>query len=105
MIFVKNTNDFDHVDRYNGVDYLFPVGEEVMVDEAAAAHMLGYGKADKSETMNRLGWSFKYDEEAKKVVPDLSGVDKLKNFIFSQGTFVRKADETNDAQPDLLAQE
>jgi hypothetical protein len=103
MIFVTNTNDFVHVDRYDGVDYQFEPNVAVPIDEGAAAHLFGYGNANKNDTLTRLGWTFKYDEEEGKIVATNDGVDKLKRFIFSRGSFVKQPDEPADLQPDLLA--
>jgi len=102
MIFVTNKNEFDHIDRYNGQDYVFPVGEAVPLDEAAAHHMLGYGTGDKTETLVRLGWATKFDEASKRTIPDPDGVEKLKKFIFSRGEF-RKSDHEAEPAPEQSA--
>lgn len=86
-IFVKNNNDFDHFDSYDGTEYHFPPGEEVEVDEIAATHMLGYGRKDKTENLIRLGWANKLGE--KGWVRDPEGIKKLANFTFQVGTFVK----------------
>lgn len=78
MIFVTNKNDFEHQDRYNGVDYFWNPGDKVAVPEEAAAHMFGYGRADKTENLVRLGWNWQEDE----------GVRKLAKFVFSQAQIV-----------------
>lgn len=87
-IFVKNNNDFDHFDSYDGTEYHFPPGEEVEMDDVAAMHMLGYGRKDKTENLIRLGWANKLDRE-KGWVKNEAGVKKLANFTFQVGTFVK----------------
>lgn len=88
MIFVTNRNKFDHFDAYNGTEYHFPPGETVEVDDEAAAHMLGYGRKDKTENLIRLGWANKLDAK-KGWVKDEEGVRKLANFTFEAGAFVK----------------
>ena len=77
-IFVKNANDFDHQDRFDGQDFFFPRGERVTIPILAAQHMFGLGLADKTETLIRLGWNMEGDK----------GVKKLANFIFTQGVMI-----------------
>ena len=55
-IFVTNTNDFDHQDRFDGQDFFFPKGERVTIPVIAAEHMFGLGRADKTENLIRCGW-------------------------------------------------
>lgn len=88
MIFVTNHNKFEHFDAFDGTEYHFPPGEEVEVDDAAAAHMLGYGRADKTENLIRLGWANKLDPQ-KGWVKDEAGVKKLASFTFQAGAFVK----------------
>lgn len=76
-IFVKNENDFDHQDRFDGQDYFFPKGERVTVPVSAAEHMLGLGRQDKTDNLVRLGWA-----------NDPDGVKKLAAFVFTQGVMV-----------------
>ncbi len=90
-IFVTNTNDFDHQDRFDGQDYFFPKGERVTVPVLAAGHMLGLGMADKTETLIRLGWANTED-----------GVKKLAAFVFTQGVMV---EAPVDAQAPLPLEE
>lgn len=42
-------------DRYDGVDYEFPVGETVGIPHAAARHIFGYGDLDKTRALRRQG--------------------------------------------------
>ena len=86
-IFVTNTNDFDHQDRFDGQDFFFPQNERVTIPVIAAQHMLGLGLADKTETLIRAGW-----------VNDKDGVQKLARFVFTKGVMV---EEPVDAQPTL----
>ena len=88
MIFVTNHNDFDHQDFYDGTEYRFPAGESVEVDEAAASHMLGFGKANKEETLIRLGWANEFDGKRGWVKSE-TGVKKLANFVFETARLVR----------------
>lgn len=106
MIYVTNTNAFTHTDRYNGVDYLFEPNDSVLLEEVAAQHMLGYGLADKSNTLTRLGWAFRYDEASGKMVTsENEGIEKLRKFIFSRASFVKQDDSIvmeGAEQADLL---
>jgi len=83
MIFVTNKNEFEHQDRYNGVDYYWSPGEKVAVPEEAAAHMFGYGRKEKTENLVRLGWNWNEEE----------GVKKLAKFVFSQAQVVEVSEE------------
>lgn len=96
MIFVTNKNDFAHIDRYNGKDYLFEPGEAVPLDEAAANHMFGFGTADKTDTLVRLGWAFRYNESIKRLENDPEGVQKLRKFVFSKGEYVKSKEPLSD---------
>lgn len=78
-IFVHNRNPFTHVDRYNGMDYVFPAGEKVAVPAEAAAHMLGFARADKTDNLLRLGWNH---------LPHEEGVSRLAKFVFSEARLV-----------------
>jgi hypothetical protein len=44
------------VGRYAGVDYVFKQGVPVDVPEIAVVHIFDFGKDDKSQALNRLGW-------------------------------------------------
>lgn len=91
QIFVTNTNDFDHVDAYDGEEYVFPKGERVMIPEEAAVHFFGRGLKDKSDALVRLGWAMKYDTDKKQFVEDTQGVQKLARFIFDEAVMVSKS--------------
>lgn len=84
FVFVTNTNDFLHTDRFDGEEYSFPPNEAVMIPIDAAEHMLAYGLAEKTDVLVRLGWAMKYDEKSKSFTPDDAGVRKLANFVFSE---------------------
>jgi hypothetical protein len=88
---VTNTNAFNHEDRYDGEDYVFPEGERVLIPEEAAVHLFGYNVKDKSETLVRLGWAMKYDADKKMFVEDSEGVRKLANFVFEEAVMVSKS--------------
>ena len=98
-VFVRNTNDFAHQDRFNGEDYFFPVQERVPVPLAAAQHMFGWGNPDKEETLVRLGWAWIYSPEKRNFVPDPDGVKKLARFVVTQAVMV----EAEVASPKELA--
>jgi hypothetical protein len=83
-IFVTNKNDFYHEYMYNGDKYQFPQGERVVVPDAAASHMLGFNKPDKTETLVRLGWANLNDDE---------GVKRLAKFVFTRGVLVEEPAE------------
>jgi hypothetical protein len=87
-IFVTNTNDFHHSDRFNGRDYEFPPKERVAIPVDAAVHMFGFNQPDKTETLTRLGWAVKYDPAIKQYADDPAGVKKLAKFIFTRAIMV-----------------
>jgi hypothetical protein len=91
QIFVTNTNEFDHVDRYDGEEYIFPQGERVMIPWEAAVHLFGHNLKDKTETLVRLGWAMRYDEGKKQFVEDADGVRKLGRFVFEEAVMVSKS--------------
>jgi hypothetical protein len=78
-VFVTNNNAFHHTDMYDGREFLFPMGEKVLVPQRAATHMLGFGLADKSDTLTRLGWANMENDE---------GVKRLARFVFTQAVTV-----------------
>jgi hypothetical protein len=86
MIFVTNNNEFFHADKFDGQEYIWEPGEKHLIDEDAAAHMFGYGRADKTENLIRLGWQ---REE---------GVMKLANFVFTSGRMVEDVSDEGDEQ-------
>jgi hypothetical protein len=90
-VFVTNTNSFEHVDRFDGEEFVFPPGVRVLVPIAAATHMLGYNLVDKSDILSRLGWAMKYDPETKKVGDDPEGVKRLAGFVFDEAVMVAKS--------------
>lgn len=56
MIIIHNTLDEGVKGRFAGVDYDFPAGKDVPCDEEVARHIFGFGEADKSTALLRLGW-------------------------------------------------
>jgi hypothetical protein len=91
QIFVTNNNDFDHVDAYDGEEYLFPQGERVLIPEEAAVHFFGRNLKDKTETLVRLGWAQVYDKDKKQFVENPEGVKKLSRFVFDEAVMVSKS--------------
>lgn len=83
MLLIRNKNSFEHRDRFNGQEYVFPTGETVQVPEDAANHFFGYGDGNKIPYMTRAGWmrhSGDFDR-AKQI---------LNNFVFQQSeTIIR----------------
>ena len=97
-IFVINTNADDHVDRYNGEEYIFPgkkdekdPGTPVLVPKEAATHMFGWNLPDKTDTLVRLGWATRYDPKQKCFVEDSSGIKRLAGFVFDEVATVQKS--------------
>jgi hypothetical protein len=90
-IYVTNTNDFDHVDSYDGEEYVFPRGERVLISDEAAVHFFGHNLVDKSDALIRLGWAMKYDPVQKTFVENTDGVKKLARFVFDEAVMVSKS--------------
>ncbi len=86
QIFVTNNNEFTHVDKFDGVEYIWEPGQKLLIDEDAAAHMFGYGRSDKTENLIRIGWSNLFNDE---------GVVRLSKFIFTSGKMVEEVEESN----------
>ena len=57
MIKVTNDNTFDFIAKHNGIEYAFPYGTSVYVEDDAAVHIFGLGKSDKSSVLARHGWA------------------------------------------------
>jgi hypothetical protein len=91
QIFVTNTNKDDHVDRYDGEEYVFPANERVMIPFDAAVHMFGHNMKDKTETLVRLGWAMTYDPAKKQFVEDPEGPKRLARFVFDEAVMVSKS--------------
>ena len=89
QIFVTNQNDFDHVDHFNGQEYVFPKGEKVLIPVEAAIHMFGFNQRDKTENLSRLGWANPKPGDE----PDF-GVKRLANFVFTQAVMIEQPIET-----------
>lgn len=62
--------------RFDGEDYVFPLGRPVDIPIVAAAHIFGFGRKDKSQALLRLGWARTSDELD-------NGLDRLKKIAFS----------------------
>lgn len=56
-VVVYNGSGAPHKDRFDGIDYSFPVGEAVVIPRDAAVHIFGMGLTDKSRHLTRLGWA------------------------------------------------
>jgi hypothetical protein len=56
MIRVVNNNEATLRGRYDGKDYVFPKGKPTDIPLAACEHIFGFGKDDKSQAFNQLGW-------------------------------------------------
>lgn len=88
IVFVVNKNDFHHADAFDGIQYEFPPGEKVQVPVDAAVHMFGYGLADKTDTLVRLGWASRYNAVIKRMEEDPTGVRRLAKFVFTKAVMV-----------------
>ena len=93
QVFVQNRNDFTHVDRYNGVDYVFEPGEKLAIPAEAAAHMFGLGKMDKSDNLIRLGWANRPNDE---------GVKWLSKFVFFDAKLVESSESIDERPVDMV---
>ena len=96
-VFVVNKNTFTHCDRYDGQDYCFPPEEKVQLPRDAATHMFGFGLADKTETLVRIGWASHFDPDLKKIVEDPDGPKKLAKFVFTKSVTVEAPLDSNAA--------
>ena len=90
MLFCTNRNDFVHEDSFNGEHVTFPPNSRVPLSVAAAEHMFGFRVADKSSTLHRLGWAMKYDPATRSFREDEGALNRLANFIFTEGVFTEK---------------
>ena len=89
-VFVTNRNAFPHEDRYDGRDYFFPQGEKVQVPVEAAVHMFGFGLADQTDALVRLGWATRYNADKRRVEEDPEGVAKLAKFVFTRAVLTEE---------------
>lgn len=99
MLFVTNTNDFHHTDKFDGEEYHFPPGEKVAVSEDAATHMFGRNLVDKTNALQRLGWAMAYDPDTGTFSANDEGVKKLAKFVFTPAVLVEGS--SAHAQPEL----
>ena len=65
LIRVINHNEFTVDGRYAGKDYVFKPGVPLDVPEIVAWHVFDFGKQDKSQALNRLGWARTSEEYPK----------------------------------------
>lgn len=87
-MFVTNHNDFPFTDMFDGEEYILNPGEKVLMTEAAAAHIFGYGSPDKASVLVRLGWAAIYDPDKKTMVEHPNGAQWLANFTFTPAKVV-----------------
>ena len=79
---VLNKNTFDYADRFDGLDYVFPAGKAVVVEEEQAlVHIFGLGlpQPQQHAKMARAGW-LKFND-AKGLA---EGHAIYNNFVFSK---------------------
>jgi hypothetical protein len=103
MLIVTNNNTFDLNDRYNGIDFSFPVGQRVAIDEVAARHIFGFGDADKTPYLVRQGW-MRSTGEFESAMKALNGFSFESLASFQSGEFIQNdqgtaplESETSDA--------
>lgn len=64
-VFVRNNGTEPHSDRYDGDDFTIEPGKSVEIFADAARLCFGFGEADKSRAIRRLGWaSTSHDQSA-----------------------------------------
>lgn len=91
QVFVTNTNEDVHEDRYDGEAFVFPPGERVLVPVEAAIHMLGFNLVDKTDTLVRLGWATIYDPKTKNWAENPQGAQRLGRFVFDKAVMVSES--------------
>jgi hypothetical protein len=85
---VTNRSDIDLHDRFNGVDVSFLQGQSTIVANEVARHIFGFGDADKTGCLARLGWMrSNQDREA--------AMARLAKFTFSDAN----EPDPNEIQP------
>lgn len=57
MFKITNGTKTDFLQRYDGVEYMFPAGKPVYCPEEAAKHIFGIGNHDKDAILLRNGWA------------------------------------------------
>ena len=90
-VYVTNRNPEPHMDKFNGEEFLFPTGEPVLVSEAAAQHMLGYGLENKTDILVRLGWAVRLNEKGKQYEDNPEGVKQLARFVFEEAVMAPRS--------------
>ena len=78
MLKVTNRSAIHLDDRFDGVDYSFPKGSTVAINEDAARHIFGFGEPEKTTNLVRLGW-MKSNKEYEDAMAIMAG------FVFSVG--------------------
>jgi hypothetical protein len=79
---VTNRNAFDYKDRFDGLDFEFPAGKSIVIEEEPAlVHIFGLGleTKDRLEKMSRAGWLKFHDEKGLREAWAI-----YNNFVFVQ---------------------
>lgn len=110
--YVRVTNNTDLskpiVGRYAGQDYVFKKGVPVDIPEMVARHVFDFGKDDKTQALNRLGWIQGGDDGMERALERLTQVkfDDPPEMIEAppkpRGR-KPKAEETGTAGPPVIA--
>lgn len=93
MYAVKNNTGRPFSGRYDGIDYPFPPGEEVMITKEAARHIFGLGDADKTAVLVRHGW-MKGSGEREAAMSMLNGFSFSDTKLVPAAEVVEAEDET-----------
>jgi hypothetical protein len=91
MLYITNRNPEAHTDRFDGVDYVFPPGQKVVLSQEAATHMFGVGLADKTDTLVRLGKGSRYDPATRSFKEHPDDVRWLANFVVTRAMMVEES--------------
>lgn len=57
MFKITNNWIYDFIGRYDGIDFVFPVGKAVYCEDQAAEHIFGLSSPDKTPVLVRHGWA------------------------------------------------
>lgn len=71
---VTNNTAIEIRGRFHGVDYRWKSGDALTLPIAAAVHIFGFGRDDKSAAFHRLGWSARTGtlEQAENLLSQIS---------------------------------
>lgn len=92
MLIVNNGLDHEISARYAGQDFSFPSGEDVVCDEEVARHVFGFGAADKTPALLRLGW---ISPGADKSVAE----ERLRKVVFKRAVVKVTAESERASSP------